>query len=277
MTGRQLYTEIKVKLKAAGITAAVESKVIFETATGKKCTDFSYDAEISDETADMVFKLVNRRADGEPLQYIAGRWPFLDFELDVGEGVLIPRPETENTALAAIGYLHGAASPAILDLCSGTGCIAIAIKRAVPGSDVTAVEFYGAAYAFLRRNATRLTPDTKTVQADVFGYDSVLLDSALDMIVSNPPYVTPDEYGENIAELGREPQTAFLGGTDGLDFYRYIIANYKDKLKPGGTMIFETGFNQTEAVEKLFFDAGYQDIATIYDDFGLPRMVAAKR
>lgn len=274
-TARFLYNDAKKTLAAAGYTAAVEARVLFELAAGRRYADTDPGAELGADTAQRLEALVRRRVAGEPLQYLAGRWPFLDVEIEVGPGVLIPRPETEDTARKAMEL--AAADATVLDLCSGSGCIAIALKRARPGADVTAVELSTEALGYLKSNVARLAPGVRAMQADVLGLERELADESVDLIVANPPYVTPDEYEENLAELRHEPQQAFLGGADGLDFYRYIIAHYKEKLVPDGAMLFETGFNQTEAVAALFAQRGYRDIHTETDDFGLPRMVWAKR
>ena len=276
MTARELYAEIRATLAAAGMTAAVETNVLFEKAVGRRYTELPFDYIIPAQAENTAGTLAERRVNGEPLQYIAGSWPFLDFELEVGDGVLIPRPETENTAAKALEMLKELQKPYVIDLCSGTGCIAIAIKRALPKSEVTAVELFPDALEYLRANVAALAPGVKVAEADVRGYERQLDNASIDMIISNPPYVTPDEYKDNIDEIGREPMSAFIGGEDGLDFYRYIIQNYKSKLKPGGIMLFETGFTQTDAVESLFVQNGYSEAKTYEDAYGLPRVVAAR-
>lgn len=277
MKAKTLYGEAKAALAQAGHTAAVEANVLFETAVGRPYVGIGPDADVDEADAQKLRQLTARRVAGEPLQYIAGSWPFLDFDLVVGPGVLIPRPETERAAQTALAYLAGQDAPVLVDLCSGSGCIAIALQRALPDSDVTAVELYDDAFYYLTRNARRLAPAVHTVQDDVLGYEAKLPNDGIDLIVANPPYVTPDEYEENHAELAHEPCQAFLGGPDGLDFYRYIIEYYHPKLRPGGRMLFETGFNQTDAVAALFYQAGYEDVRMMTDDAGLPRMVSARR
>lgn len=276
-TARELYNEIKRTLADAGHTAAVEANVVFETAAGKHYADYIPQTELDGDIARRMRALAARRAAGEPLQYLAGRWPFLDFELETGPGVLIPRPETENTAQAALGILAGKEKPVIIDLCSGSGCIAIALQRALPDAAVTAIERYDGALVFLRHNTARLAPCVIVEKADVMGFEARLGAGTVDLLVSNPPYVTPDEYRDNYAELAHEPEEAFLGGGDGLDFYRYIIAHYRSCLKADGAVLFETGFTQTCDVEALFEKAGYREIETLTDSFGLPRMVTAAR
>lgn len=277
MTVRQLYSDIRQQLCAAGFTAAVEGAVLFELATGHRYTDLWPDCETDAQWPEHAKILLDKRLAGYPLQYMAGQWQFLDFELVIGEGVLIPRPETEQVAETAIALLAGQATPAVLDLCSGSGCIAIAIARAVPPAVVTAVEISEEALQYLRQNTAALAPFVQAVHADVFGYETALSDNHFAMIVANPPYVTPADYNENREELRYEPKQALLGGEDGLAFYRYLIAQYHDKLAPRGVMLFETGFDQTEQVAALFRANAYTDIEIRTDVFGLPRMVFARR
>lgn len=274
---RTLLQQMRERLRQAGLTAANELNVLCETAVGERPTLLAFKKEMDDATAQALRDLVQRRIDGEPLQYIAGSWPFLDFDLCVGPGVLIPRADTEALAVETVDRLIGAETPRVLDLCSGSGCVAIAVARTLKGADVTAVELSDEALPYLVKNIAALAPQVRVVQADVFAYQNELADESLDCIISNPPYVTPAEYADNRAELQHEPQMAFLGGEDGLDFYRHIIPAYKAKLKTGGRMLFETGSGQTEAVAELFRKNGYTDIRIIPDMFGLPRVTAAQK
>lgn len=276
MTARQLYSALRQQLEAAGFSAAVERHVLFETAVGRRYTEIDAEQAVPDVVVKRAFALARRRIGNYPLQYIAGSWPFLDFTLHIGEGVLIPRPETEQAALAAIRLLDGVEKPHVLDLCSGSGCLAIAIARAVMDSAVAAVECADAAFAHLRQNVSILAPEIQTIQADVLICEDRFPESFYAMIVSNPPYVRTDEYKANLEELRYEPKEAFIGGEDGLNFYRVIIEKYRPKLKPGGVMLFETGFDQTEDVSRIFMWHGYHDITVLNDAAELPRMVYAR-
>lgn len=266
------YNEAKLALAEAGITESLEARVLFETATGLNRAGLLREDAISEQAASALKELVSRRIAGEPLQYLAGSWPFLDFELVVGEGVLIPRPETELLAQTAIGFLKSRGAPAALDLCSGSGCVAVAIKRALPLCAVTALERSSEALVYLNKNIGALAGDVRIIEGDVFGFEGSLGRASLDCITCNPPYLTPNEY-DTSAELAREPREAFVAGEDGLDFYRYIIPHYKAALKAGGALIFETGFTQTEAVADIMRRAGYLDVIELRDQFGNPRVV----
>lgn len=272
-----VYRSLRRRLAARGLDAPNEANVLFETAVGRREYAFAPGERLTLPQLRALAALLRRRLAGEPLQYIAGAWPFLDFEVKVGPGALIPRDETEELASRAIAFLKTRTAPAALDLCSGTGCVALALARAVPAAAVTAVELSAAALPYLRENIAALCPRVRAVQADVFAYQDALAPRSLDLITCNPPYVTPQEYAANRAELAQEPRMAFLGGADGLDFYRHIIPAYKDSLKPGGLLLFETGASQTEVVAALLRAAGYAEVRVFADVFGAPRNVAGTK
>lgn len=274
---KNAFRSLRRRLVRAGFEPVNEANVLFEAATGLRPCALMPGDRLDIAQLREIVRLFWLRRSGEPLQYIAGRWPFLDFVLRVGHGVLVPRDETEELAQRAIEFAQGRGEPRVLDLCSGSGCVAIAIKRAVPAAAVTAAELSDEALAYLRQNAAALCGPVEIVRADVFRYQEELPDGGLDLITANPPYVTPRDYERNLDELKNEPRMAFLGGEDGLDFYRHIIPAYLSKLKPGGRLIFETGFDQTEAVGALMRAAGYVGVRTHIDLFGAPRNVEGTR
>lgn len=202
-------------------------------------------APVSEAARRRLAQLCARRAQHEPLQYLLGEWDFLDFTVEVGPGVLIPRPDTECVAETGHGRpaAHGGKAglrlrPAALDLCAGTGVLAIAMARSVPAAQVAAVEKSGAAFRYLQRNCAALAPRTVAVQADVFGYENVLAPQSVDVIVSNPPYVTAPGIRGPCAELFFEPREALVAQQEGLCFYHHIAPAYFHALKSGrGTCI----------------------------------------
>lgn len=272
-----LVRETRAALEQAGLYNRNELNVLFETALGARPEALPPDKPVDPQAVTRLRALIARRTAGEPLQYIAGSWPFLDFTLAVGPGVLIPRPETEQLALRSIALLRGLKNPRALELCSGSGCVAIALKRALPRARIAALELSAEALSYLRRNAAALCDGLEIVQGDVFRYQAQLAPGALDLICANPPYVTPADYEANRAELAQEPRMAFIGGQDGLDFYRYIVPAYRPALRPGGALLFETGFDQTEAVAALLRGADYERVEILRDPFGLPRNVLGYR
>jgi len=264
---------IRLIIEASFPATENDISVIYETATGHKRFDYTH--AVSQEEFDVISSLARRRASGEPLQYICGKWPFLDFEVKVDRRALIPRPETEILAETVINLMKHSSFRAV-DLCTGTGVLAFSVKRAFPECDMTAVELSHDALELFRENAADLCLDIKAVEADAKTYFLSLRNDAADLIVCNPPYITPSDYSGNYAELREEPRMAFLGGDDGLDFYRAIIPNYKSKLSHGGLMAFEIGNDQADAVTALFRHAGYTDITVIKDYSSLDRVIYAR-
>ena len=211
-----------------------------------------------------VNRLIARRQSGEPLQYVLGEWEFYGLPMRVDARALIPRPETELLVETALGLLHG--GERVLDLCCGSGCIGIALKK---HCDITlvAADISKDALALTRENAALNGVDPQTVQSDLF--DGV--DGKFDLIVSNPPYLTQAEMEQRDESLRFEPALALDGGTDGLDFYRRIAATYRNYLKEGGTLLLEIGMTQAESVTALFDHAECRlDLAC------RPRMVIVK-
>ncbi len=231
-----------------------------------------------EEKKEEYIQMIEERASGRPLQYILGRWPFLNLELAVGEGVLIPREETELLVQTAADLLKKHLSPRIIDLCSGTGAVALGLASLLPDSEITAAELYGEAYAFLARNCEETGYENVTpLRLDILDPKSAAHFCGLDGIVSNPPYVKEVELAGLQAEVKREPQTALAGGADGLDFYRAIARLWIPGLKPGGIAAVEIGEGQAEDVRTLFEQAGLTEIG-IYRDFnGIERVVVGIR
>ena len=160
--------------------------------------------------------------------------------------------------------------PKIIDLCSGSGCIAITLARELSGADVTAVELYEDAFAFLSKNNELHGNPVKTVRGDAlepFGN--------FDCIVSNPPYITDEEMKELQTEVTFEPETALFGGTDGLDFYRAIAKNWFEHLNEGGLIAFEIGDTQGKAVADILTENGYKNAGIMKDYEGRDRVVTA--
>ena len=261
--------------------------------------------------------LCTRRAAREPLQYLCGSWSFLDFELAVGPGVLCPRADTEVVAQAAAETLAGIESPRVLDLCAGTGCLGLGVKRFCPAAQVTCVEKSPAAFVYLEKNArcaltgqgrqteNVLEPSAleqanapafdwgpalnalragkkpvyavQPVQGDLFTYWETLPEGQLELIVSNPPYLTAAEMEQLQPEVAQEPAMALEAGEDGLVFYRALAQHYKNALCPGGALVLEIGWQQREAVTALLAENGWADIRCIQDFGGNDRCVISHR
>jgi len=235
------------------------------------------DYEMTDEQKKKLIYLTHKRAGGYPLQYILGTWQFFDLELDVGEGVLIPRADTEDVVTAAIEVLKDTACPAVIDLCSGSGAIALAIKRFIPDASVVAVEKYDEAFAYLKRNIEKTGLMVLPVQYDVFRYDFVCDEEAFDLIISNPPYIDPRLEGKLQMEVFYEPGTALFAEDYGLRFYKFIAQYYRPALKDGGYLVFEHGYDQADAVKDILFKAKYTVVKSIVDTAGNPRGIIARK
>lgn len=228
--------------------------------------------EIPPERADAVENAAQRRGEDCPLQYIIGSWDFYGRRFACGEGVLIPRPETELLCECVIKYFAKRNPPRIVDLCSGTGCIAITLAKELAGASVTAVELYDEAFAYLNKNNAAFGGCVSAVKGDAlepFG--------EFDCVVSNPPYVTAAEMSTLQKEVQREPKTALFGGEDGLGFYRAIAKNWFEHIVSGGFIAFEIGETQGSAVENILKENGYYGVSVWEDYSGLDRIVTAMK
>ena len=278
MQPREALREVEARLTAAGCPDAdFDAGELFRLVTGQ-------DARLADRplTAEQAAKLealTARRATREPLQYLCGSWPFLDFELAVGPGVLCPRADTEVVAEAAAQMLAGVQAPKVLDLCAGTGCLGLGVKRFCPEADVTCVEKSPEAFRYLKKNAASALKQgtARAVEGDLFTYWQGLPEGELDLIVSNPPYLTAAEMQQLQPEVAREPAMALEAGEDGLVFYRALAEHYQNALRPGGALALEIGWQQREAVTALLAANGWVDIACRKDYGGNDRCILARR
>ncbi|MDR1410088.1 MAG: peptide chain release factor N(5)-glutamine methyltransferase [Oscillospiraceae bacterium] len=234
-------------------------------------------------------ELINRRAAGEPVQYLLGKWDFYGLTFDVGEGVLIPRPETELLAQRAVEIASEIPTPVIVDLCAGTGCIGLTIARQVPQSQVWLVEKSSEAFAYLQQNAARFAAtNTTLLQGDILTHDFCGIPPC-DIICANPPYIPASKLLTLQREVRCEPAMALNGGADGLDFYRAIAASWtggqrlradtqrnRTPIKPGSTILLELGDGQYEAVAHMFKEKGFE-VSAISDNAGHLRVLEARK
>lgn len=287
MTNGELFLLIKNTLNnGENPDFEFDSRCIFEDITGLSALDLALnrEKEADGAAAEKALKLAKRRSEGYPLQYLLGEWEFYGLRFKVGEGVLIPRPDTEILVETVINHFAAKkqTDPEIADLCSGSGCIAVALQKSMPLSRVTAVELSSEAMPYLAANIQRNEARVQIIKGDVT--DGRLLDNfadpdspgdhrQIDCIVSNPPYLTAEEMSELQREVAFEPALALDGGADGLKFYRIISCLWKDVLKEGGLLAFEIGFEQGEAVSELLRQSGYGDVKVIKDLGGNDRVV----
>ena len=254
MTVRQLFEKGKTVLKNNNIeNYANEARWIFEAAfeCGREYIIFHSDETADKEKSTRFLEMINRRADGEPVQYVIGSWDFYGETFAVGEGVLIPRPETEMLVDFALDYLKDKSEPVIIDLCSGTGCIGLSVANNLPSAKVFLVEKSDKAFAYLEKNLECF--DCKNVTAikgDIFdGFEFFDIPKP-DLILSNPPYIESKEIATLQSEVLLEPSMALDGGEDGYDFYRVITEKWLPHCK--GAIAVECGEGQTKEIEKMF-------------------------
>ncbi len=234
---------------------------------------------VSPEAQEKLEQAVCRVQMGEPLAYVLGEWDFYGMNLLVDRRVLIPRDDTcAVTALAIHKALFLQQSPRILDLCTGSGCIGLAIAHRVKDAHVTLADISADALAVAKRNiaAQKLSGRVSCVIADALEKPAPFL-GKFDFIVSNPPYVTAAQM-KTLPHSVRdyEPHLALYGGQDGLDFYRAIAGNYTAALKPGGFLCFEFGMGQADAVCAILEENGYTILERSRDNQKIERAVLAQ-
>lgn len=217
-------------------------------------------------------KFIEKRISGEPLQYILGEWSFMGFDFKVGRGVLIPRDDTEVVVNLCIDFLENRADKKTVDLCSGSGAIAVALDK-ISGAEVTAVEIDETAFSYLETNVKENNSSVKPVMADALEICDTFADGELDLIVSNPPYIKSADIETLQKEVQLEPRLALDGGEDGCDFYREIVSRWSRKLKKGGALAFELGENQADAVKALMTEQGFSDFKISLDFGGVQRAI----
>lgn len=228
------------------------------------------EAEIADSQYDQYLKLVKKRANRIPLQYITGSQEFMGFDFYVTEDVLIPRQDTE---ILVEEILKTSSGKSVLDLCTGSGCILISLAKLGGIKTGLGVDISKKALAVARENAKRLEADVNFLESDMFHE----VKGKFDIIVSNPPYIPTKDIEDLMEEVkNHEPKLALDGSEDGLLFYRIITHNLKEYLNPGGFIFFEIGYDQGESVKTLLQNAGVTDIKLRKDLAGLDRVISGR-
>ncbi|MCX6550281.1 MAG: peptide chain release factor N(5)-glutamine methyltransferase [Acidobacteria bacterium] len=231
---------------------------------------------------DALEPLVQRRERREPTAYITGHREFWNLEIAVAPGVLIPRPETEFIVEEVIERLganqHGAAAAArIADVGTGSGCLAVALARWLPGARIVAVDVSAEALAIAERNvaAQGVADRVSIARGDLLDGQ----DGFFDVIVSNPPYVATGDLASLQGEIrGYEPMSALDGGCDGLDVIRRLVPDAAGRLTPGGWLVFEFGYGQAGGVRAIVASEPRLELVAVRDDLaGIPRVAVARR
>jgi len=218
-------------------------------------------------------RLLARRANGEPLAYLLGRWEFWSLELFVNKEVLIPRPETELLVEIALAGIPKDISWEIVDLGTGSGAVALAIAKERPVCNVVATDFFPSATEVAKRNARTL--DLQNVEFVLGNWCTAVLGKRFHRILSNPPYIP--ESDSHLKKLSFEPRSALVAGKDGLEAIRQIILEAYHHLFPGGELILEHGHDQGATIRSLFSKAGYSEIKTFRDLEDRDRVTQAKK
>ncbi|MEE9615176.1 MAG: peptide chain release factor N(5)-glutamine methyltransferase [Thermodesulfobacteriota bacterium] len=226
---------------------------------------------------------VERRLKREPLQYIIGETEFRGVGFMVGPAVLIPRPETEHLVEESVNALKpGPEKPMVLDLCTGSGCVSVCIAMEVPRALVLATDNSPDAIETTVKNAlvNDVIERVECLEGDLFdAVKDLPLEGKFDLIVANPPYIKSADIGELEPEVSDyEPRAALDGGEDGLEFIKRIIEGAPRYMKPGGTLIFEVGYDQAEEVEGLLEESEeFESVDIIKDYSGIERVVKARK
>jgi release factor glutamine methyltransferase len=304
---RQALQQAITKLEAAGIDAArLSAEVLaFHVLGYDRAYLYAHPERLLTEAELAQYEsLVERRAAGEPLQYLTGHQEFWGADFLVTPSVLIPRPETEHLVEAVLELVRAFAVPRvgneptpghpispqswayansgppeeqrlkIIDVGTGSGAIAVSLARELPNAEVYAVDLSSEALDVARRNAERLGARVQFAQSDVL--DSVVRDASFDFVVSNPPYVGLNE-ADKVQSVVKdyEPHMALFAGVEGLAVIRRLIPQSCDALRPGGWLLMEIGYSQSEAVMALL--AGWDKVHAIADLAGIPRVIAAQK
>lgn len=268
-------------LEKAGVDDAfADSEMLVLHASGAdRLSAYMDNPEISKGLQAKIRRLVRRRAKGEPVQYIVGQVEFFGLKIHIGKGVLIPRPETEllaEEAIKAVSRGRVTLPLQILDLCTGSGCIAIALAKAFPDSRVYGTDVSKTAIRYAKKNAAGSAVENVTfLQGSL--YLPLKRSLCFDLIVSNPPYVKRGDIDGLQREIKEwEPLEALDGGGDGLDFYRSIFTDAPKYLCRGGRILVELGFGQAEDVKMLAMRQGFGTIEVRKDYAGIERILKAE-
>ena len=279
----QLYMEARRSFSATEDkqTASLLARNLLCHITGKSQEKLiaDFDMYASESVCQEMEAAVNRVMEGEPLAYVIGQWDFYGMTLLVNDNVLIPRDDTcAVTDMAIKKALFLDAAPRILDLCTGSGCIGLAIAHRVKDAKVTLADISRDAIAVAKKNITgqKLSGRVSCVSADALAEPAAFL-GKFDMIVSNPPYITTEEMEAlPVSVRNYEPHLALHGGDDGLIFYRAIAKNYKKALKPGGFLCFEFGMGQGDAICRILEEEGHTVLERSRDNNDIERAVLAQ-
>lgn len=269
----QLIERAAELIDAVSDTPRLDAQLLLAQAIrGRREEVIAWPERIPDQPArDRFADLVRRRLSGEPLAYLTGSKEFWSLTLEVGPGVLVPRPETERLVEVVLDALPVDEPRAVLDLGTGSGAIALALKAERPKLALTAADISTDALDIARRNGCRLGMEIRWLQSDWFAQ---IPHDGFEVIVSNPPYIK--ETDRHLPPLRAEPIGALAAGEDGLDAIKAILAAAPDYLRPGGLLALEHGSDQAAGVEALLDPRRWRDVHRYQDLAGLDRVLTAR-
>ena len=286
----RLLRDARARLSGAGVPspaadAAALAAHVLRTTPGDVTAGAARGDGMGDEQAAAFEELLAQRAARVPLQHLTGRAAFRTVELQVGPGVFVPRPETEVVAGVAIDEASEAArrqaAPLVVDLCTGSGAVALAVAVEVPTARVAAVEVDPMAHAWAARNVAAIAPRVDLRLGDaVHAETGVLADLAgvVDVVVANPPYIPPGSRPVDPEVADHDPPLALYGGgDDGLAVPRGVVASAAGLLRPGGLLVMEHADGQGPGARALVGGSGWRDVRTVDDLTGRPRVLVARR
>ena len=278
--GDEIDAAAKIFADAGIDTARTDAEWIAAAGLGKRRGEMV--AHLGDpvgpEVSERLKKMVARRARREPLAYIVGTVVFRGIELEVGAGCLVPRPETEVTAERAIAHARdGSRRPTVVDVGTGCGAIALAMAAEVPEARIFATEALGAARGWALRNLARTGLRCTLLPGSLMRPLHPALGGGVDVVVSNPPYVSEEEWETLEPEVRRfEPKEAVVGGETGLEIILELLEQVRMWLAPGGWLVIEIAESQGERVSRLLGILGYRDVTVTKDLAGRDRVVEAR-
>jgi release factor glutamine methyltransferase len=278
----ELLTRGSELLRQAGIESAeVDAQLlaanVLGISRGELQSKLFTNDELSEELADSITDKLQKRSERIPLQHLTGIAHFRNLELFVGPGVFIPRPETEVVAEFAIFELKKLSNePVAVDLCTGSGAIAISMATEVPNSKVYAWELNPESESWLRKN---IRGNVELVMADIADEHELFskLEGVADVVISNPPYIPTDAVPRDPEVRLHDPSLALYGGVDGMDIMRVVSSRALQLLKPGGLLVVEHADNQAQIVADLFKADGWQKIESHQDLSSRDRAVTARK
>lgn len=233
----------------------------------------NFDLPLTDVELTRIREMVSRRAKREPLQYILGSQEFAGLDFAVSPAVLIPRHDTE--VLLAEALRVGTTAKRVLDIGTGSGCLAIALAKQIPGARITAVDISAGALAVAKSNAEHHSVTVDFFLGSLF---DPLQNEVFDLIISNPPYIVSSDIETLQPEVRDfEPRSALDGGTDGFSCYRELIPAALDHLSPDGWLLVEVGAGQAEEVEGIFAASGFCAVFTVRDPAGIQRVTGGRK